>query len=443
MFAWLPKFPSLSSPEGEALPALEFDPLEASYPTVCGLLVLTALVALGEIWVPELGPTPTNAKAMANTFICVHQVSSGCLGALALYLLLPRKKKELAMVLVLGGLLEAAFMPMRLEAYRTWYPALLATGAGLGLAAMGAIAWRAARASGRERKLALTCLLLAPLFPLGSISGAWLSRIAHLAQPLVYDTWAYAMDCCYGFSPSFLLSSIVTLTPTTSWAFYSVYSHLSLFMVIAAGLCLTRGKADGVYFNALVAFSTAAIAGSLMYNLWPLTGPGNLFGSRYHGDGFIPWNSPPISVDFRPLEAPIEFSRRAMPSMHATFCLLAALTMVRNRHFGFRAFAWTFFIMTLISAAYVGHYFIDFVVALPLTLVNLGLTGRRRLTTSAARIEAMLLGLATLAICYYGFLFAADYLATHPATIIAFELAIVLGFLIAERRLAHSGQRPE
>jgi hypothetical protein len=210
-------------------------------------------------------------------------------------------------------------------------------------------------------------------------------------------------------------------------------------MVLATTQCLTRGREDGVYFDALAAFSVAAIMGSLMYNLWPMTGPGNLFGDVYQGSRFIPWHSPPPPTNLRLLEAPLDYSRRAMPSMHCTFGLLAALTMMRDRRAWLRRLAWVFMLMTLFSAAYVGHYLIDFLVALPLTLLNVAMTGRRALTTSRARCEMMLLSLGMLGVCYYGFLAQAEALVLHPGVVIAAELTLLGLFVWGEARLAGSG----
>jgi hypothetical protein len=263
--------------------------------------------------------------------------------------------------------------------------------------------------------------------------------VAAFAQDFVYDIWAYALDFSFGFAPSFLLKSLADISVPTVWFFFGIYSHLSLFMVIASGIAMTRGRADGVYFNPLVAFATSAIAGNIMYNLWPLVGPGVLFGSIYHGERFVPWTWPPPPTDFRLLPVEVEIGRNTMPSMHTTFCLLAALTMVRNRDWRIRWFAWIFLGATIISAAYVSHYLIDFVVALPLVLVNLGLASWRQLTTTSARCEAMLVGLATLILCYLGFIYWVDTLLKHPVVVAVSQVLIVLTFIIVERRLARSG----
>lgn len=376
----------------------------------------------------------SDVRGFLNAFVLAHQVTSGCLALFSLYLFLPIRKKELGAVLVAGLAIDAYFWPMRIAVHKQFARAFLAIGVGLGLVGYLATLWRAYSAKGEEGRLARLLALVGPILPLGFLFGGWMPQMAHLAQREVYDTYAYLLDSAIGFSPSFICCSIVRWSETGSWIFYGIYSHLSLFMILAVALCLTRTKEEGIYYDVLWALSLVAIGGTLLYNIYPITGPGNLFGSRYHGPEFVPWFTPEPGK-LRMLEAPSELSRRGMPSLHATWGLLAVIPMLRQRALAWRVFGALFMIGTFISAAYIGHYFIDFLVAFPLALLTIGITAKSKLTSSRARIEAMLVGLVLLVLCYAVLFYGILFFSTHPVLFTLCEFAVLAIVVFFERRL--------
>lgn len=405
------------------------------------IAVLTVFLLFGHLYAQTVSLVHADPKAFVFTFLFFQEVTSGCLGALALYFFLPIRRSEALTVVVLGTLAEAALWSTRIKVHPKIEIAILSIGTGLGAVAWLATLFRAWQGKGEESRLAQALALIGVLLPLGFVAGGWMQSVAHLSQDLLYDAYAYALDSCTGISPAIICNSIARSSEVSRWFFYGLYSHLSLIMAVAAGLGVVSSREEGNYFDVLTALTVAAIMGTCLYNLYPIAGPAEFFGSRYQGENFVPWRTLPSTV-LTPIAAPPGVPRNTMPSMHATWGFLAALTMIRKRRLGWRVFGYSFALLNLVSAAFVGHYIIDFVVAFPLTLLVVALTSRPRLTTTKSRVLAQVLALAMLTASYGTLYYGVEFFLAHPVLFTLAELGVIGLCLGLERRLFQESRSP-
>ena len=168
------------------------------------LLVAASLVA-AELIPSLFGLGNPPHRFLPRLALTQVMLASACLGSFLFYLfLLPRRKVEMALVVVVGVALDAWLSFHRISYL---YPTgcLLALGMGLGLASLPATLLRALT-PGPDRDRAVEVLALAVALPGLYVFSVSAHSVTATLNPMVYDHFAYAFDGLTGVQPSFLIA---------------------------------------------------------------------------------------------------------------------------------------------------------------------------------------------------------------------------------------------
>ncbi len=355
---------------------------------------------------------------------------SGFLGAVFLYLLLPRRGLEILAVAILAFLLEAHLFQARPE---VWSLALKvrAVGVGVGLAALAGLALRSLSACGAERHrarglLAMACIL--PLFP--TVSGMVHDVIIY-ANPLVWDQFLYAIDGAWGFQPAFVLGGFLVRHQGLWLLSVFFYVELPLLMVIASAMNLLHPRRT--LNNMLACFVLLGVVGPALYNVVPGVGTQALAGDLF------PLGPPPaVPEGLHLVRGPDDLPRNCMPSLHLAW-ILAFFWGTRwlGRRFFWLGLAAVLFTIggTIVGGA---HYFVDLVVGVPFALVFHALTTRATEGNRLWRRLGVGGGAAVVALSLAALRWWPGVLADHPALSVAAQVLMVVGTLYVEHRLARA-----
>ncbi|MGM9998738.1 MAG: phosphatase PAP2 family protein [Candidatus Bruticola sp.] len=299
---------------------------------------------------------------------------TACLGGVFVYwFLLPINKKELAVFSILGLIVEALLIKWRLSIVGP-VGQILHIGPGLLSAYLLAIIGRSIyhyRLSQKEELLAsLEALCLAAVMPIMLGLGASIKRL----NPYVYDPHCYALDSLWGGQISFIISKFFSSTLTLRLIMYAVYFYLSLYMIGAQIIVFLDNKKNKIAHSSRLVpaffFITIAVAGSFLYNFFPVVGVQAYCGVSRFPNG--PW--PAANLTPVPIEAPMFLSRNGMPSLHLSW-IIATLFSLYGSKIIWRRIALILTILTAISTFSVGyHYLIDLIIALPFCLAALSVT---------------------------------------------------------------------
>lgn len=201
-------------------------------------------------------------------------------------------------------------------------------------------------------------LKLAVAFPMFLMYSGFALACTLLIHPKTLDLYLYAFDGRLGLQPSFVVGRWFHSWGLLRNIAYLGYETLPLSMAYAF---LTERTGKRRYKADLTtAFIGAAVAGFLLYNVFPATDPIHIFGGQF-----------PFSPPLAPIPAPIAnagAARNAMPSIHM---VMALLIFWHSRPWNWipRIFAGALLIVTALATLGFGeHYLIDLVVAVPLAL---------------------------------------------------------------------------
>lgn len=380
------------------------------------LLGLVALVLVaGEVIPTLLGAGLPPHRLLWDMVLIEPLFASAVTGALALYLIpLPLRRNELIVVLVIGALVDLWLTGLRSQFIGPG-GRLLHLGMGPGLASVGALALRALRREPRAEE----ALALAVALPALLVFGGFVHTFIIDQNPVVYDYYAYAFDGLTGVQPSFLISRAAASTLAFRVVIYAVYFHLALMMSVTEALGL-RYPARAVS-RPLLAFLLLGAFGGLLYNLFPIVGVKVLCGDAYPNG---PW--PPVPANLRPVEAPPQFPRNGMPSLHMAW-VLAAFWALRGFGPALRIAGAVLVFITVLGTFVVGHYAVDLVVAVPFALAahaaSVKARGRRTVVIGAGAAATLGWLLAMR--------FTPDLLLAQPAlTVTGLALTVVGSFAL-------------
>lgn len=181
--------------------------------------------------------------------------------------------------------------------------------------------------------------------------------------PLTFDLYLFEFDRALGADISFWTGRIVRSSKPLLYAAAFAYGGLGLDVAIVVGSQMFERKR-----NLLLVLGAAGAVGCVLYTVVPATGPLFVFSD-------FPRHLPPavvpqlVSVDAIAM-------RNAVPSLHFTWTLLL-YWMAGQRQAWVRWTAAAFLVLTFIATLALGqHYFVDLVVALPFTMVFIGLSER-------------------------------------------------------------------
>jgi hypothetical protein len=220
------------------------------------------------------------------------------------------------------------------------------------------------------------------------------------AHPKTLDLYLLSFDGSLRTQLAFVAGQLYARIPTLHNMALIAYIGLAIPITMIYAGRLVRFK-EGA-FPAMLAFLVTGPMGILFYNLFPASGPHNLFRVNF------PFHPFPIADLVRLPLAPLAIPgpRNAMPSLHLAWTLLA-WWYSRGLSWMERAIAFAFLALTAFATMGTGeHFFADLVVAFPFALLVCGLCAYQVSWKDSRRVAAILVGLgvtlAWLATLRYG-----------------------------------------
>ncbi len=209
------------------------------------------------------------------------------------------------------------------------------------------------------------------------------------AHPRTMDEYVMMFDASLRFQPAFVAGQIYALVPWLHTISLIAYIGLAIpiTMVFAARL-VRYGKGA---FPSVLAFLAMGPIGILFYNLFPVAGPGALFGHRF------PFRPVPYDRLVHIILEPVALAgaRNGMPSLHLAWTLLAWWYSRKLSPLE-RAIAFLFLGLTAFATLGTGeHWLADLVVAFPFALMVQALCAYELPLNDARRRTAFLFGLCT------------------------------------------------
>ena len=195
--------------------------------------------------------------------------------------------------------------------------------------------------------------------------------------PLTFDLYLLEFDRALGGDISFWISRVVLSSNLLLNLVAFAYGGLALDVAIVVGSQLFEQRTGRC--NLLLVLGAAGAVGYLLYPVVPANGPRFLFPDFPHHT--------PAAIVPRLIPVDADAMRNAVPSLHFSWTLLI-FWMARNRQTLVRWTAGAFLGLTFVATMALGqHYFVDLVVALPFTIVFIGLSERKyRVAIGAAAI---------------------------------------------------------
>jgi PAP2 superfamily len=281
---------------------------------------------------------------------------------------------------------------------------------------------------GRENSLALLIpSLILVLFILCSANAL---RLSSGFSPKTYDAWLYAFDGSLGFQPSFCVGKLmyhsIILTRIT------LLTYLSLPFAMAV-VCAWRipPATRRISWHMLTVLMLAGVAGWLLYNVVPATGPLYAFAREF------PWNPMPYkglsTFSLEKVPIPLGIPRNAMPSLHVGWVILLCWNS-RGLPRPLRATLVLYLLLTVVATLGSGqHYLVDLVVSIPFALAVQSVTSYS-LHHKSRRIASLVAGLGLTIAWLWLVRFGVSFALASPAIPWTLVLAtMLLGFWFEHR----------
>jgi PAP2 superfamily protein len=246
-----------------------------------------------------------------------------------------------------------------------WVLRVASSFAVLGFSALLLLGLRAVWSEREGRENAIALLAPSLILILFIMTSANVLRLSTGLSPKTEDAWLYAFDGSLGFQPSFLMGKIMygSVLLTRS----AMLTYLSLPFAMAV-VCAWRipAAARKISWQVLIVLLLAGVAGWILYNVVPGTGPIYAF-----GQGF-PWNSVPYKdlpkFALEKMSISPGIPRNAIPSLHVGWVVLLCWNS-RGLPRALRASLVLYLLLTVVATLGSGqHYFVDLVVSLPFAL---------------------------------------------------------------------------
>jgi len=261
--------------------------------------------------------------------------------------------------------------------------------AALGFGALLLLGLRAlwSEREGRENAKVLLVPALALVFFI--LACANVLRLTSGLSPQTDDAWLYAFDGSLGFQPSFWMGKIMYGSLVLTRMTLLTYLSLPFAMAVVCAWQIPPA-ARRVSWHMLTVLLLAGVAGWLLYNVVPATGPLYAFGRDF------PWNSLPYkdlsTFALQKMPLPLGIPRNGMPSLHMGWVVLLWWNS-RGLPRALRAALIFYLFLTVIATLGSGqHYLVDLVVSLPFALAVQSVASYA-LPNKSRRIAAMVYGL--------------------------------------------------
>ena len=252
----------------------------------------------------------------------------------------------------------------------------------------------------QSRRMFLYAWIPAAAFVMSDYFASSMLEWTAKAHPKTLDLYLLSFEGSLRTQLAFVAGQLYARIPTLHNLALIAYMGLAIPITTIYAGRLVRFK-EGA-FPAMLAFLVTGPIGILFYNLFPASGPHNLFRSNF------PFHPFPIADLPRLALAPLAMPgpRNAMPSLHLAWTLLA-WWYSRGLSWMERAIAFAFLVLTAFATMGTGeHFFVDLVVAFPFALLICGLCTYPVSWKDSRRVAAILVGLgvtlAWLATLRYG-----------------------------------------
>jgi hypothetical protein len=252
----------------------------------------------------------------------------------------------------------------------------------------------------QRRRMFLYAWIPAAAFVMSDYFASSMLEWTAKAHPKTLDLYLLSFEGSLRTQLAFVAGQLYARLPSLHNLALIAYMGLAIPITTIYAGRLVRFK-EGA-FPAMLAFLVTGPMGILFYNLFPASGPHNLFRSNF------PFHPFPIADLPRLALAPLAMPgpRNAMPSLHLAWTLLA-WWYSRGLSWMERAIAFAFLALTAFATMGTGeHFFVDLVVAFPFALLICGLCAYPVSWKDSRRIAAILVGLgvtlAWLAMLRYG-----------------------------------------
>ena len=315
---------------------------------------------------------------------------------------------------------------------------VLRVASGLALLGFGALLLLGLRAvwserEGRENALALLVPALTLIFFI-LISGSVL-RFSGALHPQTEDAWLYAFDGSLGFQPSFFVGTIMFKSLVLTRSALLTYLSLPFAMAVVCAWQIPVG-ARRICWHMLTVLLIAGIAGWVLYNVVPGTGPLYAFGRDF------PWHPIPygdlLRFPLRKMAIPLDIPRNAMPSLHVGW---AVLLVWNSRGFPrvLRGSLILYMLLTLVATLGAGqHYLADLVASLPFALAVQAAASYTSPNISR-QVSSLTVGVAFTAVWLFMVRFGVALALRSPAIPWTLVVATVPITIWLESRMSESG----
>jgi PAP2 superfamily len=317
-----------------------------------------------------------------------------------------------------------------------WVLRIASSFAVLGFSALLLLGLRAVWSEREGRENAIALLAPSLILILFIMSSANVLRLSTGLSPKTDDAWLYAFDGSLGFQPSFLMGKIMygSVVLTRS----AMLTYLSLPFAMAV-VCAWRipVAARKISWNVLIVLLLAGVAGWILYNVIPGTGPIYAFGQSF------PWNSIPYKdlskFALEKMSIPAGIPRNAMPSLHVGWAVLLCWNS-RGLPRGLRAALVIYLLLTVVATMGSGqHYFVDLVVSLPFALAVESIASYalpKHALPIESRQTAMIAGIGFTAAWFLAIRFGVPLALKSPAIPWTLVVATIVITLWLERKMS-------
>jgi hypothetical protein len=240
---------------------------------------------------------------------------------------------------------------------------------------------------GRENAIALLTPALVLVFFV--LACANVLRLSSGLSPQTDDAWLYAFDGSLGFQPSFWMGKIMYTSLALTRATLLTYLSLPFAMAVVCAWKIPL-VARRVSWHMLTVLLLAGVAGWVLYNVVPATGPLYAFSRDFPWHG-IPYKDLSTFV-LQKMALPLGIPRNGMPSLHMGWVVLLWWNS-RGLPRALRAALILYLLLTVIATLGSGqHYLVDLVVSLPFALTVQSVASYT-LPNRSGRIAAIVSGL--------------------------------------------------
>lgn len=311
-------------------------------------------------------------------------------GAAAIHFGARPSRRELGIAAVFAAAFAAAYLLAGAKVDQFWVSRVAGLTAALGFGSLAVLCLRAFAGPEGTARSAREALRGAAIIPVFGIFAAITMQMAHDFPARTFDLYLYKFDGQLGFEASFWCGMLFQRFPWLSGLSSLVYNALAFLPALVFGVAWRERRR--LPFNPLIAFVAAGFACFFLYQICPGTAPSAVFGGRF------PANPPaPGSLTLSRIQVPGS-PRNAMPSMHATWTLLAWWCALRLRPW-MRTLCTVFLAITLLATLGFGeHYVADLIVAFAFAVaISAGCCRDLPLTAPPRRRALAVAGCITLA----------------------------------------------